>query len=144
MVGDLCTQPLVIRPALEVHTRIIIADGLTNEFLSQEVQFRHRPENLGTHEIARIMGAGARFGTGPLPAFLDRIRESADPAQSTALLVMRDLDDEASPDGFGAGSADFVEPFHDSVKGAAIVPCTRGAGYRHARPQVHGLQNCYG
>ncbi len=41
------------------HTRIIIADGLTNEFLSPEVQFRHRPVNVGTHEIARLMGAGA-------------------------------------------------------------------------------------
>jgi len=116
----------VIPRGSEVHTRIIIADGLTNEFLSPEVQFRHRPMNLGTHEIARLMGPGTRFGTGPLPVFLNRILAGGDSAADAALLVLRDLDDEASADGFEAGSADFVEPLHDCVRGAVIVPCARG------------------
>jgi ADP-ribose pyrophosphatase len=109
-----------------VHTRIIIADGLTNEFLSPEVQFRHRTVNVGTHEVARLMGAGTRFGTGPLPTFLNRTLGDGASTAKTGLLVFRDLDEEASVDGFGAGSADFVEPFHDCVRNARIVPCTRG------------------
>jgi ADP-ribose pyrophosphatase len=109
-----------------VHTRIIIADGLTNEFLSPEVQFRHRTVNVGTHEVARLMGAGTRFGTGPLPTFLNRTLGDGAATAKTGLLVFRDLDEEASADGFGAGSADFVEPFHDCVRKARIVPCIRG------------------
>jgi ADP-ribose pyrophosphatase len=110
-----------------VHTRIIIADGLTNEFLSPEVQFRHRPVNIGTHEIARLMGPGTRFGTGPLPVFLNRSLESRKSAANAALLVLRDLDDEASADGFESGSSDFVEPLHDWARQARVVPCARGA-----------------
>jgi ADP-ribose pyrophosphatase len=117
---------VVTRRDTEVHTRIIIADGLTNEFLSPEVQFRHRPVNVGTHEIARLMGSGTEFGTGPLPTYLNQFLASRNPRADAALLVFRDLDDEASADGFDAGSADFVEPFHDCVKRAQVIPCARG------------------
>ena len=58
----------------DVSTRIIIADGLTNEFLSPEVQFRNRKVNIGAHEISRLMGSGPEFGSGPLPTFLSQIR----------------------------------------------------------------------
>lgn len=113
-------------PEAEVYTRIIIADGLTNEFLSPEVQFRNRPVNVGVHEIARLMGSGTQFGAGSLPTFLNQVLASRSPPANTALLVFRDLDEEASADGFDAGSADFVEPFHDCVRRAQVIPCARG------------------
>jgi ADP-ribose pyrophosphatase len=57
---------------------------------------------------------------------LNQFLASRNPRAEAALLVFRDLEDEASADGFDAGSADFVEPFHDCVRRAEIIPCSRG------------------
>jgi ADP-ribose pyrophosphatase len=106
---------------------IIIADGLTNEFLSPEVQFRGRAVNLGTHEIARLMGAGPRFGAGALPRFVEQAAAQAPQAAGPALLGLRDVDGGASADGLGSGGSDFVEAFHASVRHARVLRCARGA-----------------
>ncbi|TDJ17932.1 MAG: hypothetical protein E2O65_07260 [Gammaproteobacteria bacterium] len=107
-------------------TRIIIADGLTNEFLSPEVQFRNRKVNIGAHEISRLMGSGAEFGSGPLPTFLRQIRADQVGSTERALLILRDLDEEASGDGMGSGSADFVEPIQTLLPVADIIAARRG------------------
>ena len=52
---------------------IVIGDGLTNEFLSPEVQFQTCPLNVGRQEIDRLLGAGPDFGSGVLPRFLREI-----------------------------------------------------------------------
>lgn len=108
-----------------MHTRIIIADGITNEFLSPEVQFRQRMVNVGAHEVARLMGAGTHFGSGPLPTFLNHAVTDGGAGAKTGLLVFRDLDEEASAHGFGVGSADFVEPLHECLHSARVVSCSR-------------------
>ena len=93
----------------DVSTRIIIADGLTNEFLSPEVQFRDRKVNIGAHEISRLMGSGPEFGRGPLPTFLSQIRADQVGRMERALLLLRDLDEEASGDGMGSGPRPKIE-----------------------------------
>jgi ADP-ribose pyrophosphatase len=109
-----------------VSTRIIIADGLTNEFLSPEVQFRVRKVNIGTHEIDRLMGSGSEYGGGPLPAFLSQIPVSEGDRTQRALLLLRDLDEGDSADGMGTGSADFVEPIQPLLPSADIIAAKRG------------------
>ncbi len=49
---------------------IVIGDGLTNEFLSPEIQFQAYSLHVGLQEIDRLLGSGQDFGTGPLPTFL--------------------------------------------------------------------------
>ena len=49
---------------------IIVGDGLTNEYLSPEPQYRGHRRNVGQQEISRLLGAGKEFGAGPLPLFL--------------------------------------------------------------------------
>jgi ADP-ribose diphosphatase len=109
-----------------VITRIIIADGLTNEFLSPEVQFRNRKVNIGAHEISRLMGSGAEYGSGPLPTFLSQTRADQVGSTERALLLLRDLDEEASGDGMGSGSADFVEPIQALLPVADVIAARRG------------------
>ena len=46
---------------------IVIADGLTKEFLSNEQPFAASPTNVGGAEIDRLLGRGKAYGKGPLP-----------------------------------------------------------------------------
>ncbi len=72
------------------------------------------------------MGSGAEFGRGPLPTFLSQIRADQVGSTERALLILRDLDEEASGDGMGSGSADFVEPVQALLPVAKIIAARRG------------------
>ena len=47
--------------------RIIIGDGLSNEYLSPQHQNLTARDNDGLRESARLLGRGKRFGDGPVP-----------------------------------------------------------------------------
>ncbi|MBW1845398.1 MAG: hypothetical protein JRJ05_13730, partial [Deltaproteobacteria bacterium] len=106
--------------------RIIIADGLTNEYLSPEVQFRNRKVNIGAHEINRLMGSGPEFGRGPLPTFLSQVAAGKEGRAQAALILLRNLDEEAGTDGLGTGSTDFVEPIQALVPGTDMIAARPG------------------
>ena len=57
--------------------RIVIGEGLTRANLSPERQFQGIQANLGAREIARLMGRGRQYGSGPLPMFLHSCAERA-------------------------------------------------------------------
>ena len=52
---------------------IVIADGLTREFLSPDHPYRSSHENVGDREIERLVGRGKAHGDGPLVAFLEAV-----------------------------------------------------------------------
>ena len=68
---------------------IIIADGLTKDFLSVEQPFAGARQNVGRAEIDRLMGRGKAYGNGPLPAFLRAATENVRQDAETRLVVLR-------------------------------------------------------
>ncbi len=93
---------------------IVIGDGLTNEFLSPEVQFQTRPLNVGRQEIDRLLGAGPDFGNGVLPRFLGEAASAGKHGAKTGLLLLRSAESSVGSDRGGKpqhdGGGDFVEP----------------------------------
>ncbi len=104
---------------------IVIGDGLTNEFLSPEVQFQTCPLNVGRHEIDRLLGAGPDFGNGVLPRFLREAASAGKHGANTALLLLRSAESGVGSDPGGKhqhdGGGDFVEPLKDIAGDAEIV-----------------------
>ncbi len=114
-------------------TVIIIADSLTNDFLSPAEQFLKTKVNVGVAEINRLMGREDEFGRGPLPTFLRsavRMRRGGAPVH---LLFLRDLHDPADPaqmpemlrfgphDVIGTPGAEFLEHLRDLVPDVTVV-----------------------
>lgn len=104
---------------------IIIGDGLTNEFVSPEVQFRQRQANVGTREIERLMGASGDFGNGPVPTFLKSATEKPASRGDIRLIVLRDVEGEGTADGFGTGGTDFPDVLKELLSESEVVPCSR-------------------
>ena len=104
---------------------IVIGDGLTNEFLSPEVQFQTCPLNVGRQEIDRLLGAGPDFGDGVLPKFLREAASAAKHGTNSALLLLRSTDSSVGSDRGGKpqhdGSCDFVEPLKDIAGDAEVI-----------------------
>lgn len=67
---------------------IVIADGLTKDFLSLEQPFVEARNNLGRAEIDRLLGRGKGYGEGPLSAFLQAIATAANSKQEAPDLVL--------------------------------------------------------
>jgi ADP-ribose pyrophosphatase len=67
---------------------IVIADGLTKDFLSLEQPFVEARNNLGRAEIDRLLGRGKGYGEGPLSAFLQAIATAANSKQGAPDLVL--------------------------------------------------------
>ncbi len=104
---------------------IVIGDGLTNEFLSPEVQFQTCPLNVGRPEIDRLLGAGPEFGNGVLPRFLREAASASKKGANTALLLLRSAESSVGSDPGGKpshdGGGDFVEPLKDIVGDAEVI-----------------------
>jgi ADP-ribose pyrophosphatase len=96
---------------------IIIGDGLTEDFLSPEVQYIAGKSSVGQYEIDRLMGKGRHFGQGPLPAFLRQATSARQNGASIGLLFLRNTYefDEAGEDEISSNSSalDFTEPFRE-------------------------------
>ena len=104
---------------------IVIGDGLTNEFLSPEVQFQTCPLNIGRQEIDRLLGAGPDFGDGVLPSFLREAASAGMHGANTALLLLRSAESDVGCDREGEprhdGGGDFVEPLKDIASDAEVI-----------------------
>ncbi len=98
---------------------IVIGDGLTNEFLSPEVQYQACPLNVGRQESDRLLGAGPDFGNGVLPRFLRETASAGKQGANTGLLLLGSADSSAGSDRRD-GRGDFVEPLN-GIAGAAQV-----------------------
>jgi ADP-ribose pyrophosphatase len=68
---------------------IVIADGLTKEFLSREQPFAASPTNVGGAEIDRLLGRGKAYGQGPLPTCLRAVAEESQPDSGPRLIEVR-------------------------------------------------------
>ena len=68
---------------------IVIADGLTKEFLSREQPFAASPTNVGRAEIDRLLGRGKAYGQGPLPTCLRAVAEESQPDSGPRLIELR-------------------------------------------------------
>ena len=104
---------------------IVIGDGLTNEFLSPEVQFQACPRNVGRQEIERLLGAGPDFGNGVLARFLREAASARKRGAKTALLLLRGTEPSVGSDGGNKpqhdGGGDFVEPLKDIAGDAEVI-----------------------
>ncbi len=126
---------------------IVIGDGLTNEFLSPEVQFQACPLNVGRQEIDRLLGAGPDFGNGVLPRFLREAASARTRGANTALLLLRSAD--SSVDSNRAhqpridGGSDFIEPLRDIAGDAEVVDTVHRAlplpAFRQAVERLTGF-----
>jgi hypothetical protein len=68
---------------------IVIANGLTKEFLSREQPFAASPTNVGRAEIDRLLGRGKAYGQGPLPTCLRAVAEESQPDSGPRLIELR-------------------------------------------------------
>ena len=68
---------------------IVIADGLTKEFLSREQPFAASPTNVGRAEIDRLLGRGKAYGQGPLPTCLRALAEESQSGSGPRLIELR-------------------------------------------------------
>jgi hypothetical protein len=66
---------------------IVIADGLTKEFLGTEQPYASAAVNIGGAEIDRLLGRGRAYGEGPLPAFLAQVSSAV--GEDCRLLVLK-------------------------------------------------------
>ncbi len=92
---------------------IVIGDGLTNEFLSPEIQFQASSLHVGPQEIDRLLGSGQDFGTGPLPTFLREVVAANGRGVNTSLLLLQDAEDSTD--------AVFIEPVKEVAKAAEVL-----------------------
>ncbi len=119
---------------------IVIGDGLTNEFLSSEIQYQTCPRNVGRQEIDRLLGAGPAYGSGVLPRFLREVASARKDGANTRLLLLRSAENNArSP----LGGGDFVEPLKDIVGDAEIIDAAQRAlplqAFRQAVERLTGV-----
>ena len=123
---------------------IVIGDGLTNEFLSPEIQFQTCPLNVGRQEIDRLLGAGTDFGNGVLPRFLRAAASAGKNGANTGLLLLRSTENADSHHGGG----DFVEPLKDLAGDAEVIDTTHRAlplpAFRQAVERLTGFVVLYG
>jgi ADP-ribose pyrophosphatase len=89
---------------------IVIGDGLTNEFLSPEIQFQASPHNVGLQEVERLVGSGQEFGNGPLPTFLNAVLAASRRSDNSSLLF------------FKSDDVDFIEPLTETAVSIEILP----------------------
>jgi ADP-ribose pyrophosphatase len=68
---------------------IVIADGLTKDFLGAEQPFAAEARNVGRAEIDRLLGRGKAYGEGPLPAFLRAASESDARTAGSQVVLLR-------------------------------------------------------
>jgi hypothetical protein len=68
---------------------IVIADGLTKDYLGSEEPFAGSRRNVGRAEIDRLLGRGKAYGSGPLPAFLRAVGESSKAGADLRLVLLR-------------------------------------------------------
>jgi ADP-ribose pyrophosphatase len=68
---------------------IVIADGLTKDYLGAEEPFAGSRRNVGRAEIDRLLGRGKAHGRGPLPAFLRAVVESSKAGADLRLILLR-------------------------------------------------------
>ncbi len=92
---------------------IVIGDGLTNEFLSPEVQFQDSLLHVGLQEIDRLMGSGQDFGTGPLPTFIQEVAAANGRGVNTSLLLLQNFEDSTD--------VAFIEPLREAAKTAEVL-----------------------
>ena len=126
---------------------IVIGDGLTNEFLSPEVQFQTCPLNVGRQEIDRLLGAGPDFGNGVLPKFLREAASVGKQGANTALLLLRSAERSVGSDREGKlphdGGGDFVEPLKEIAGDAEVIDTAHRAlplpAFRHAVERLTGF-----
>ena len=111
--------------------RIVIGEGLTRANLSPERQFQGIQANLGAREIARLMGRGRQYGSGPLPMFLHSCAERAGGDNGDPRLVLlRERQYRRSGEVQADAGADlmsaWVEPIEPWVADAVVVDCPAG------------------
>ncbi len=76
---------------------IIIANSLTNDFISPRPKFQQVQLNVGLREINRLMGEGDRYGFGPLPTYLKAAMAGKQAGKPISLILLRDLHDPEDP-----------------------------------------------
>jgi hypothetical protein len=104
--------------------KIVIADSLVRSTLSPERQFHGIPSNVGSREVARLMGRGRAYGGGPIPRLLRAVVESA---EDTGLVLLR----EEGPDPESVGGptetlSEWVEPVSSVADRVPVVACPPG------------------
>jgi ADP-ribose pyrophosphatase len=76
---------------------IVIADSLTNDFLSPRPEFLQVRVNVGLSEIHRLLGKEEQFGSGPLPEFLRAAQRAEKAGRPVHLIFVRDLHELSDP-----------------------------------------------
>ena len=76
-------------------TFVVIADGITNEFIGRDASFETGRSHVGPRERARLLGERGSWGAGPLAVFL---REVANDSSILSLLVRDTRDGRADMD----------------------------------------------
>ena len=114
---------------------IVIGVGLTNEFMSPEVQSQASPLHVGSQEIDRLLGSGQDFGSGPLPTFLREVEAAGGRGVDASLLLLKNSEDSTD--------VDFIEPLREVAKTAEVFhaphPDLPLHGFRQAVERLAGV-----
>ena len=112
---------------------IIIADSLTNDFMSPKERFLGQKVNIGSREIHRLLGPAEAFGTGPLPVFLNDAMTAKKEGRPVFTLFLRDVHDPDDPmqqhellqygrhNIKGSDGVDFISPISEIVSSAYVI-----------------------
>jgi ADP-ribose pyrophosphatase len=124
------SEGLEAGPGFVIMHSIIIGDGLTEDFLSPEVQFIACQTNVGKNEIHRLIGRGRDYGQGPLPTFLKQARRELQQGAAVSLIFLRSvagLEKCGAAGAAGSKPPAFTEPLAAVAADAYIVDTRPGA-----------------
>lgn len=103
---------------------IVVGDGLTREYLSSDVEYAGRPQNVGRHEAERLLGRGGDAGRGPLSSFLQQVATGRRSGASVGIVLLSPRQEQSArinSDGETARSNGFVEPVASIADHAEVI-----------------------
>ena len=104
-------------------TTLIIVDGLTSANFGPTEQFISKSQNLGRHEIGRLVGLGRSAGSGPLTRFVEAAADAAHQNAEEVRLIF--LIDEES--GERPGDESLIDLVRESAHGFDILEAMQGS-----------------
>ena len=106
---------------------IIVGDGLTKGFMSSDVEHVGNRQNVGRHEIDRLLGNGQDVGRGPLPSFLAASVKAKQEGASVGIVLLErqaTLLESTDPTNSQSVSSSFIDPVSEFVEHTQRVPCS--------------------
>ena len=97
---------------------LVIANGLSKNFLGVEAPFSNSKQNLGQAEIQRLFGGSGKMKEGPLGHFLQSVAKKTKQSKDIALIVLKD---SKFCKKFNNAGQHFSKQFDDVVRQSNVI-----------------------